>query len=190
MQKFKLLKELLDYIPNCILCHKPLRIVIEGRLSMVLPSKPRWGSGNEVVSLKLFPKDGILSSKHKNHSVAIELETNNIIDGQDLVNRMTPSQTYVKKNCPTCHFKIQTSYIKGDIKKENCFPVLTMYSEELHYTRKGGKDVFINKYHQADGSKVSIRLDGKYLPPVPLDFDKFIDLAHLNKRIDTIRLFQ
>lgn len=35
----------------------------------------------------------------------------------------------------------------GILKKENCFPVLTLDSEELHYTLKGGKDVQISKYY-------------------------------------------
>jgi hypothetical protein len=163
-------------------------LTIEGRLAAVLPSKPRYGGGNDIIRLKMVVKDGILCSKHKNHSVSIELKTNNIIYGQDIANRLMINQTNVWKVCKTCHFKICTTYPKGVIKKENCFPALTLYSEELNYTLRGGKNLYIMKY-SSDGNTATIRMDNKYLPPVPWDFDKFKDLEHLNKRLDTIKLF-
>jgi hypothetical protein len=192
MRTFKTLSELNDYVPVCIICQKSMRLSIDGMLTSVAPNKPRWSSGRETIHLKLELKEGILRSKHKNHNVSIELVTNKIIDGQDMINRLMPSATYVRKICPTCHFKIHTEYRTGAIKKENCFPVLTIQHEELHYTLKGGKDVQITKYYNADkpeAETATIRLESKFLPPVPLDFDKFRDLAQLNKRLDIIKIF-
>lgn len=170
-----------------------MRFTVEGIASSVLPSKPRWGGGTETVRLKLELNDGILRSKHKSYSISIEIATNNIIDGQELINRLQPGNTHVRKMCPTCHFKINTGYGTGSTKKQNCFPALTMQSEELHYTLKGGKDVQISKYYRSGdpdkGRSATIRLNNKYLPPVPFDFNKFSDLEHLNKRLDTIILF-
>lgn len=193
MHTFKTLNELLAYIPNCLICQKIMSISIDGTLSSVNTHKPRWSSGQERLSLKLTLKDGILCSKHKNHSLSIEAETNIVIDGLDMTKRFMPGTLYVRKMCPTCHFKINTVSQEGIIKKENGFPPLTIHSEELHYTMKGGKDVRITKYYQSHasltGEAATIRLDNKFLPPVPLDFDKMRDLAHLNKRLATIKLF-
>lgn len=192
MHTFQTLAELNSYIPECLICRKPMRISIDGMLSSVASNKPRWNHGRETVHLKMELKEGVLRSKHKNHSVSIEIATNAIIDGQDMINRLTPGATYVRKMCPTCHFKIHTEYDKVADKKENCFPALTIQSEELHYTLKGGKDLQITKYYNTGnlrGEAATIRMDNKFLPPVPLDFDKFKDLAQLNKRLDMIKIF-
>lgn len=193
MRTFPTLNDLNNYIPNCVICSKPMRFVLEGMISPIAPSKPRWGSGNERLRLKLELKEGVLRSKHKNHNVGVELATNQIVEGQGLIDRLVINGTQVHKLCPTCHFKINTRYETGNVKKTNCFPALTLQSEELHYTLKGGKDVNISKYYAADPnakeSAASIRLNGKYLPPVPLDFNKLSDLEHLNKRLATIILF-
>ncbi len=190
---FKSLNEFNNYIPTCVLCGKIMTVTVEGRLAPVLPSKPRWSSGQETVTLKLLLKDGVMRSKHKNHSLVIDGETNSIIDGQDLVNRFYPNSTYIRKTCATCHFKIVATYPKDYAKKATVFPYIILQQEELRYTLKGGKDVQIYKnYHTAIEGRdkvADIRIDNKYLPPVPWDFSKFDDLDHLNNRIKTIILF-
>lgn len=193
MHTFKTPSDLLDYIPNCLVCGKTMNIVIDGMLAPVLPSKPRWGGGKENIHLRMILKDGVLRSKHKNHSVSIDASTGLIIDGQDIINRLTTNWTYVHKMCATCHFKITTIYKEGNTKKEKSFPPLTIQQEELHYTLKGGKDIRITKYYNQTGNltgeSATIRLNNKFLPPMPLDLNKFQDLAHLNKRLATIILF-
>lgn len=193
MRTFKTLNEVIDYIPNCLICQKGMTLSIDGVLSSQAGHHPRWSRGLESVKLKMGLVDGFLRSNHKNDNISICVSDNKIIDGWEIVNRLMPGTTYVRKMCLTCHFKIHTYHIGGAVKKENCFPPLTMHSEELHYTMKGGKDVRVTKYYHADGSLTgeyaTIKLDNKFLPPVPLDFDKFKDLVHLNKRLATIKLF-
>jgi hypothetical protein len=188
---FKTLEELENYIPNCIICGKHLQLFISGRLNAVSPAKPRWGSGQEQIRLPMVLKEGVFRSKHKNHSVSVEYSSNHIIDGQDIVNRLRFVEA--EKNCPTCHFKILAKAKDGQGHKENCLPPLTISHEELHYTMKGGKPIRITKYYGTGdtlrGESATIRIDNKFLPPVPWDFDKFKDLAHLNKRIATIKMF-
>ena len=179
MKLFQTLNELINYIPNCLLCNKPMNITISGVLAPVLSLKPRWGSGRENITLKMTLKEGVLRSKHKNHSVAINPEINFIIDGQDLINRFYQEYMYVIKNCTTCHFKITTQHHKDHAKKENVLSPLTLYTEEIRYTLKGGKNVEIYKYYFTgieDRDKIAnISLDGKYLSQsVPWDFSKFI----------------
>jgi hypothetical protein len=101
------------------------------------------------------------------------------------------SEIKIKKDCTTCHFKICTSCTKASARNGNNFPQLTLSSEEAHYTLKGGKDIQINKYYfSAQNDQVAnIRLNNRYLPPMPWDFSKFQDLEHMNKRLSTIILF-
>jgi hypothetical protein len=171
---------------------------LNGILAPVLPSKPRWGMGSETIRLKLEVKGGQLRTTYherakKTYSLIVDLATNGIIDGQDIINRLLPGNGHVNKFCPTCHLKINTGWDLGTSKKKDCFPALTLQSEELHYTLKGGKDVEINKYYRSNdpdhGKTATIRLSHKYLPPIPFDFNKFSDLEQLNKRLNTIILF-
>lgn len=191
MRTFKSLQELVDYIPQCILCNKDMPITINASLSAALPAKKYASS--EHVNLKTEIKDGVARSKNKKYSLSVELATNKIIDGIDLVNRMQNSWTYVNKCCPTCHFKISTVYGTNAQKKEHCFPALTLQNEELSYTLKRGRRVFISKRYYDHNTQqhhlASIRLDQKYLPEMPLDFAKFTGLTQLNHRLATLITF-
>ncbi len=190
MLTFSTLNDLNNYVPNCVICSKPMHISITG-IATGPANKPRWGSGSESIRVKFELKEGILRSKNEKHKMSIEMATNAIIEGADLISRLLSAN--VTKGCPTCHFKINTGWGHHTEKKENCFPALTIESEELHYTLKGGKDIQISKYYRASDPERSqtatIRLNNKYLPPIPFDFNKFSDLEHLNKRLDTIILF-
>jgi len=197
---FKTIQDLIDYIPNCIICRKEMIISIEGVILPLLPSKNQYAK-KENVQMILFLKDGIVRTKKRNLSLAIKAEDNFIIDGQDIVSRLMINWTYVKKICSTCNFKINTviDYKEGVIKKQNYFPPLIIDHEVLQYTFKGGKKVHITKYYNdyyynnrvlpSRSEAVTIRLNDKSLPPVPLDLDKFKNLDQLNKRLSTIILF-
>lgn len=193
MQTFEILSELNNYVPNCLICSKPMRFNLDAFITSEKNKKPLWGSGNTTLRLKMELKEGILVSTHRTINVSIDIATNQVTDGADLMNRLGAGNTHIKKMCPTCHFKINTVYGRNNSKKENYFPTLTLESEELHYTLKGGKDVEISKYYREnDPSKsktATIRLSHKYLPPIPFDFNKFEDLEQLNKRLATIILF-
>lgn len=197
MITFPTLNDLHNYVPTCVICSKPMRFALDGIASTALPAK-RWGGSTESIRLKLDVKDGKLRTiahekAKKTYSLIIDITTNQIVDGQDIIDRLKPGNVHLRKLCPTCHFKINTSWSNNSSKKKDCFPALTLQSEELHYTLKGGKDVTISKYYRegdADkGKSAHIRLSGKSLPPIPFDFNKFSDLEHLNKRLDTIILF-
>lgn len=193
MRTFKTLQELIDYIPKCVICQKDMKIAIEGYLNPVGSKKPRWSSGTERVYFKLEYKDGILRSKHKSHSLAIEASTNKLIDGEDLVNRLMTQTINVKKCCPTCVFKSVSVYQAGNTKKTNSFPPMTLRSEELNYTMKGGKRVNITKYYEFnkpdEEAKCFISYNGSSLSPIALDFRKLTDLDQINKKIKTIVTF-
>lgn len=183
----------MEYIPSCLICQKPLLLVVEGWMVPSLPNAPnRWGN-KETVKLRFQYKDGFLRTKHKSNSVCIDAASNRVIDGLDFLNRLRTGQTYVHKMCNTCAFKITSNYDDAQKKKE-CFAPLSLQQEQLTYTMKGGKSIQIQKWHHFDenSSKMAtITLDKKWFgKPIPLDFSKFSDIVQLTKRLKTIIVFQ
>lgn len=193
MRIFKTLQELVNYIPTCVICQKGMKIAIEGYLGPA-NSKTKWGGRTEYTYLKLKCENGVLHSKHDGDSITIEAATNKLIDGEDIINRLMLNTINVKKCCSTCVFKIYSTYQSGNTKKAHNFPQLTLRSEELSYTLRGGKRCAVNKYYNfntnAEDTKCNIVIGGSSLQPILLDFSKFIDLDQINKRIKTIAVFQ
>lgn len=185
---FLTLQALLEYIPNCIVCTKPMNLQMSGTLAYQSGSHNR-----ERYSMTLALKDNLLVSKHKSHKLIINPIDNTVIESVDLAGRIISEYTSVKKMCPTCHFKIETFYSGNKAKKEKTFPALMLQNEELHFIMKGGKDVRVTKYYSGNNNDreatARIQLNGKYLPPMPFDFDKFNSFQALNKRINTIVVF-
>lgn len=189
MITFQTLSELYAYVPTCLICNKDLDVSIDGTFSSVAANKPRFSRGGERVHFKVSLEDGVITAKSANYVMRLDASSNKILEGSDLINRMLVNQTQVTKKCSTCHLKINTQYSSGNTKKEINFPPLTLRSEELHYTLRGGKRVRIEKYYYDHTSTIQFQLNGKHLPPVPFEFNKIKDLTHLNKRIATIILF-
>ena len=209
MVAFNSLQEFIYYIPQCVICRKSMDLHIEGQLSSVSKKKPRYNHGRDHLYVKLRSEYTHLRSVHKSFEISIHPETNEVTVGAELINRMQDSMIYVHKSCTTCHFKIQASFLKGQKSsatssyyqysdkigqqwKENHFPPFSLREEELHYTLKGGVDVRIQKNYSwptTENTSAIISLARKELPPMPLDFNKFEGMEHLNKRLATIKLF-
>lgn len=192
MKIFKSLQELIDYVPNCIICGKEMEIHVDGQLVPSLPAK-QW-YGREPVHLSLQLKEGKLrSKKHKKYTLIIDPTDNHIVDGQDFVNRLMVNWITVYKKCWTCRFRINTGYNKGHIKKQEKFPYLTLSSEEISYFRRHGKSVGIHQTYYDDSALLGIRsyitVGGKPVKSLYVDFNKFKDLDQLNKRLATILTF-
>jgi len=189
---FQTLKEFSEYVPNCIICRKTMDISIDSILGPVPGLHKRWASARESVHLKMSINEGILQSKHKSYKLHINPEDNIIVEGIEFATRFNSESTYVKKTCPTCHFKIHSVCPSRTIKKEKRFPALSLLREELHFTMRGGKDLHINKGYSINSNNddlANIQLNRKYLPPVPLNFNKFTSFEQLINRINTIILF-
>ncbi len=192
MKVFQTIQELVNYVPNCLICKKEMQVSLSTYLSSNDPK--RRVNSRESVSLRFELENCILHSKHKSYQLKIDTITNVILEGQDLADRFTTESTYIKKKCPTCHLKIETICSNGTIKKEKRFPDLTLRHEELHFTMRGGKDLSVSKYYSTNtspegDSQAQIMLNHKYLPPVPFDFNKFNSFEQLVNRINTIVLF-
>lgn len=204
---FNSLSEYMDYVPNCVICGKYMELYIDGRLSSLSKKKPRYNHGRDHLYVKMQLEYTHLRSKHKQHEIVIDPKTNEVTIGVELINRLKDDRIYAHKRCSTCHFKIEAAFQKpgehqsswlitsdkvGLSWKDNHFPPLSLKEEELHYTLKGGVDIRISKiYNWPTNENVGaiITLNHKNLPLMPLDFDKFEGLEHLNKRISTIKLF-
>lgn len=185
MKTFQNFQELIDYVPSCLICGKEMEIHFDGQLS--------WNH-REQVHFKFQIKDGLLySRKHKKYSVIIDPKTNLILEGVDLVNKLMTNWMSVYKTCWTCKFRIGTQYNKGNLKKQDTFPPLTLVSEELSYTLKRGKAVDIHQTYYDDSSLLGIRVwitvNHRPVKSLFVDFNKFKDLDQLNKRLSTIMTF-
>jgi len=198
MRTFNSLQEFIDYVPNCLICNKELIVSLSSTLHSVEGKHKRWASGREALNVRFEKKEGLLHSKHKSYKISIKLDDNSILEGGEVMSRITSDSTFVRKNCPTCHLKIATVCSGSDLKKGKRFSDLTLRSEELHFTMKGGKDLSVEKQYPAygnppwdtvDGDTANIRLNHKFLPPVPFDFNKFNSFEQLIRRIQTIVLF-
>lgn len=183
------LKELINYIPTCIICGKQLMLSINGNIKT---SKQKWTGKN--ISIKTKIKDSVLESTSKNYTLSVNLDNNEIVEGGELINNLMTSWMYVNKQCKTCCLTVNTTYNDGNTKNTTAFPTVKLTSESLGYTMPGGKEVKIFKHYYDDqtmlGERTQITISGKLLPAIPFYFDKIDNLKHLNKRILTIRTFQ
>jgi hypothetical protein len=191
MTSFQTLKQLIDYIPNCILCGKEMPIVIEGYVNGWAKSGASWQ--RQFVRAKTELRDDILFSKNRNVDLSIDVNNNHILKGQELIDSLIGNKINVNKGCTTCHFKILCASTSTLVKTKGVFPYIDLLSEEIHYTLKGGKDIAITKYYNSQttlrGEHANIRLNGKFLPPMLWDFSKFDSIEHMNKRVATIVMF-
>lgn len=208
MVVFNSLSEYMNYVPNCVVCGKYMELYIDGHLRSLTKKKPRYNHSRDHLYVKMQLEYTHLRSKHKQHEIVINPETNEVTIGAELTNRLKEDRIYANKRCTTCHFKISAAFEApkganlssyyhysdkiGLFWKDNYFPPLSLKEEELHYTLKGGVDIRISKMYSwptTEDASAIISLGHKDLPPMPLNFDKFEGLEHLNKRIATIKLF-
>jgi hypothetical protein len=187
MSTFKTPQELLNYIPNCILCGKEMSLLIEGTMSNALAATSQHYMRDERLRVLLERKDNILYSKRNKHSITLEIDSGKIIDGKEIFSRMRMDYTNFTKFCNTCDFKILSQITQ--LSKGDYFPILRWRNERLHYTLRGGREVEITRGHY-DPQKSSVRINKKFLPPMPgLEFSKFTNLDQLNQRLSTIIVF-
>jgi hypothetical protein len=106
---FETLQAILDYIPNCVICQNPMQLSICGHVRQDNRTLRK-------VFVKLQMRDGILSGKNKDYSIALEAATNIIVEGEDLINKLIIKTINVKQSCPTCSFII--TYADQDLPQE------------------------------------------------------------------------
>ncbi len=192
MKVFSNLQELIDYVPNCIVCGKVMDIYLKGSIK-VAPILPfiLWTLNSITFQLKM--KDNLLVGRNKKNSIAINPIDNDIIAGEEFINHLASNWITVYKKCRTCRCEVIAKITGSIIKNLKKFPALTLTGEEICFTRKNEKSVRILQNYYEDSSslgvKTYIRINNKDVNPFYLDFNKFKNLKHLNERLSTILTF-
>lgn len=192
MKVFSSFKELMDYVPNCIICGKLLQIHLKGSIRVI---KTNVGNENwtlEKIHFHLKMKDELLVGNYKKHSIAINPIDNKIVLGLGIIQHLLISWTWVSKKCSTCRCEVTSKFI-GNNKDFDKFPPLTLTNEELSFTRKREKAISIAQNYYADpppsGVRTFILINNKPIKPLYIDFNQFKNLDHLNKRLSTMLVF-
>jgi len=197
MKYFKTLQDLLDYVPNCLICGKILQLSIEGH----------WGNSSifdktEFRAIQTSYKENLLYSKHKIYSFCLDPKNNEIISGKTFFKILSDRYISVYKKCHTCYCILKCSLADKQYKIHNFFSDLILDNEEIRYTMRNKKEISIYKNHGAmyyysnpsvaGNNKMSITLNGKrmHYPNEYIDFSKIKNLSDLNKKISTIMVFQ
>jgi len=192
MKIFKTLQELIDYVPNCIVCGKVMDIYLRGSIK-VAPILPftLWTLSN--ITLQLRMKDNIFVGNNKQNSVAINPIDNDIILGAEFINHLAINWLLVYKKCRTCRCKVTTKFTGPTIKNWKKFPPLTLTGEELCFTRKREKPTVILQNYYENSSSLGVQthivINCKPVNSLYLDLNKFKNLDHLNERLSTILTF-
>lgn len=192
MKVFSNLQELIDYVPNCIVCGKVMDIYLKGSIK-VPPILPfiLWTLNNITFQLKM--KDNLLVGRNKKTSIAINPVNNNIIEGEEFINHLASNWITVYKKCRTCRCEVVAKFTGSIIKNLKNFPPLTLAGEEICFTRKNEKPVRILQNYYEDPSKMGVQtyvmINNKPVNSFYVDFNKFKNLKHLNERLSTILTF-
>ena len=177
MQSFATFSDLLGYVPNCLICEKPLSLMIVGHQANL----------HKNLKLPLGNKDGMLYSLNRQYTLIIDPQTNEILN--DFNNILT--SVMIEKKCHTCHLKVITQSSKSNRKFGPC----SLHREELSFTMPGGKKVDITKHYYPDSingavCRTTIMYNHRYSVDLPFDFNQIKDLSHLRKRLGMLVTFQ
>ena len=190
MITFDTLKEYLDYIPNCIICEKPMTFYILGNVRGYYAVNKNYYN---KVSMKMIMVDNLLKSKNKDYSLIINPETNKITEGVELVNKLRVNILNCKKKCATCNFDVYSNYKSGNIKNSESFPKINLQSIHVEYMMKNHITVYLSKNRNCYNNIYSVycSIGGKsmYEFPNSFDFSHFTNLKQLNNRLKTILTF-
>lgn len=161
------IKEALEYIPNCVLCNKEMRLCFSSFYSPVVYLNK---TDDIVQNIKIDLK--------------INVNTNEIISGQKFLNANFNSH-FLKKNCATCRFTV-TFLATSNIK--STFPEVTKNKEELYFFDNNKQVRIINKSLH-DSSQ--LYYNKKWLNlPFSFNFETTNNLPAIKKRIKMVKLFQ
>jgi hypothetical protein len=192
MKTFKTFQELIDYVPNCIICGKLMEIHLDGRVKQESLVVNIWKT-IDPIHFHLKMKDGFIVGNNKKISFTITSSNNVIINGQEHIDNLMVNWITVYKTCRTCRFNIITKWTGDIVKNIKNFPPLTLTNEEIYFTRNKEKIVSINQSYYDDstllGIRTSIVINNKSVKPLYIDFNHFKNLDQLNARLSNILVF-
>ncbi len=194
MKYFNTLKEFIDHVPNCLICGKQLNINIEGIIPDFIKSikidKMDENVLNKFVNFKTNIKNNILYGKFRNLNIAINVDSNEIISGKNIINSIMINKIELIKKCRTCKFELYGEYKQPHLKPHNHFPKIKFITEELMFMNNNKKIVRI-ECHFYDVDRSYFYIDDNYISTMEnFNFSMFKNFKHMKKRIAMLQTFQ
>ena len=194
MKNFDNLQQLIDYIPNCIICEKPLYITLNGR--WCLSEEEKWNDSPYTTEIGVFIKEGFLYPKNKKLNFKIDISNNKIVNNLSFFKKIHTLTLNVYKKCRTCAFCIAlTAWNKNPIAKVVMFPQLVLSYEKIRFYTKNNKYVQIYKEYDTfgrykDHTFIIINRKEQSLSGDYLKLEKIKNFSSLKNKLSTILTFQ
>lgn len=199
---FQNISDIYKYAPYCILCNKPTQLYISGYEKIPFCKE-------NFVYYKTIIENNLLQSIDKDNKIVINIETNEVLEGKEIISNLLSSHFDFFQKCRTCLFQINYQFWFKKLKNNKFLPKSSPLREELMYTMNS-KKVFIythynekyiytigkNAYQVHDpnvGSKNNsttyIYVNNKHLPYPNFNLKNFKNIKKLNSMIKTLLVF-
>jgi len=156
---------------------------------------------SSAISIKLSindkfiePENNLISIENSHYkkpkyNFTIDIVNNQIINGEDFLNKITINGGRINKKCKTCKMSVNTYFSSIGVKKMKIIPPINGYVEMEYMMPKFNKVLILGNSNASP--LIDIYSNNKVLiTNFPLDFSKFNNLKQLNNRIKTIITFQ
>ena len=180
------LKELNEYIPNCVVCQKPLHLTYSWSFEYS-------GRRNLSSAGRIIVDDNLWQFKGKQYSMMMDPVTNKFTTELELAKTVQYSNATIEKRCSTCDFKLD---FRPEEKPEDSTQDLGPYSlffGNLNFTLTGNRRIQISVHRNWEKENQlygRFCVNQKYLKNIVLfDFAQMSSFDKLKNRIDTILMF-
>lgn len=137
---FNNIYENINYINSCVLCKKKLDYYLCGFNKAPFLS-------NYFLYSKTKLENNILFCTNKKLPVAINIVSNEVLEGADLLQEMLHAHLDFYKKCTTCNFQINFLFYNKNLIDGKYLSSSSPLKEELVYT-SAGKKVYINSNYK------------------------------------------
>lgn len=129
---FKSISDSQNHISNCIICHKPLHFYVAGYRKAPFYLE-------DYLYCKTKIKDYFLISCNKKYPFKINILTNEVLKGSEIISDLLSTHLDFYLKCPTCAFSIGFAFIQNKLVDEKYLPTSSLLKEELVYFIKNKK---------------------------------------------------
>lgn len=138
-----------NHISKCIICQKPLHFYVAGFRKIPFYVE-------DYLYCKTKIKDYFLISCNKQYPFKINILTNEILKGSEVISELLSTHLDFYLKCPTCVFSISFSFLQNKLIDEKYLPMSNLLKEELVYSFKNKKTcihtIYEKKYKYTLGS--------------------------------------
>ena len=177
MKNFDNIQQIIERIPNCIICQKPLKFSIINN------------TYHASENINFIMRDGLLVSQHRDIKSIINPIDNTISFNEPLIKKFRfsyQSYFYIKLSCRTCFVRTYYSVRQQTKKLHELF----LYNENVKYTSPKNKIINIDYYYNHNLlDEISFKYNYKYIKCPKIDLTRIKNLKQLNNKIKTILTF-